>query len=205
MFLSRPTKKYIRKRPSRRSVGSAVKFNRRIKFQIEIEMEQDSIETKIAPDGTIFRVLNKLGPQGKFFLASIVIAMIITALSIIYQKQPVQLVVGAEQYSAAQIMAGKSIYQANCAFCHGDNLEGKMAWNNVYKKGGRPPTPLNDSGEVSYLSNADLFDIVKYGGQPFSPLGYKNNMPGFEMQLDDARIWEVIYYIKSRSTKKHID
>jgi len=203
MFLSRPPKKYSRKRRSRESVESSVKFNRRSKIQIEIE--QDSSEDIGEPGGAIFRVVNKLGPQGKYFLASIVIAMTITVLSIVYQKQTVQLLVGAEQYSVSQIIAGKSIYEANCAFCHGDNLEGKMAWNNVYERGGRPPTPLNDSGEVSYLSNADLFDIIKYGGQPFSPLGYKNNMPGFEMQLDDARIWEVIYYIKSKSTEKHVD
>jgi mono/diheme cytochrome c family protein len=203
MFLSRPPKKYSRKRRSRESVESSVKFNRRSKIQIEIE--QDSSEDIGEPGGAIFRVVNKLGPQGKFFLASIVIAMTITVLSIVYQKQTVPLLVGAKQYSVSQIIAGKSIYEANCAFCHGDNLEGKMAWNNVYERGRRPPTPLNDSGEVSYLSNADLFDIIKYGGQPFSPLGYKNNMPGFEMQLDDARIWEVISYIKSRSTKKHVD
>jgi mono/diheme cytochrome c family protein len=203
MFLSRPPKKYIRKRRSWESVESSVKFNRRSKIQIEIE--QDSSEDIGEPGGAIFRVVNKLGPQGKFFLASIVIAMTITVLSIVYQKQTVPLLVGAKQYSVSQIIAGKSIYEANCAFCHGDNLEGKMAWNNVYERGGRPPTPLNDSGEVSYLSNADLFDIIKYGGQPFSPLGYKNNMPGFEMQLDDARIWEVISYIKRKSTKKYVD
>ena len=203
MFLSRPAKKYIRKRRSRKAVESPVKFNRRSKFQIEIE--QDSGDAIGESDGTIFRVLNKLGPQGKFFLVSIVIAMTITVLSIIYQKQTVQLIVGAEQYSVSQIIAGKSIYQANCAFCHGDNLEGKMAWNNVYERGGRPPTPLNSAGEVSYLSDADIFDIVKYGGQPFSPLGYKNDMPGFEMQLVDAEIWEVLSYIKSRWKTKNVD
>ena len=203
MFLSRPPKTYIRKRRSRESVEPSVKFNRRSKFQIEIE--QDSDDAVDESVGAIFRVLNKLGPQGKFFLTSIIIAMTITMLSVVYQKRTVQLVVASEQYSASQIMAGKSIYQANCAFCHGDNLEGKMAWNNVYERGGRPPTPLNGLGEIPNLSDSDLFDIVKYGGQPFSPLGYKNDMPGFEMQLDDARIWEVLSYIKSRWIIKNID
>ena len=69
MFLSRPAKKYIRKRRSRESVESPAKFNRRSKFQIEIE--QDSGDAIGESDGTIFRILNKLGPQGKFFLTSI--------------------------------------------------------------------------------------------------------------------------------------
>jgi mono/diheme cytochrome c family protein len=64
---------------------------------------------------------------------------------------------------------------------------------------------LNSLGKIPSLSDSDLFDIVKYGGQPFSPLGYKNDMPGFEMQLDDARIWEVLSYIKSRWIIKNID
>jgi mono/diheme cytochrome c family protein len=48
------------------------------------------------------------------------------------------------------------------------------------------------------MTDRDVFDIIKYGGQPFSPDDYKNNMPGFEMQLDDKSIWAILAYIKSR-------
>lgn len=40
-----------------------------------------------------------------------------------------------------------------------------------------------------------LFEIVKYGGQPFSPRGYRNDMPGYEHRLGDAEIWAVIAYM----------
>ena len=39
---------------------------------------------------------------------------------------------------------------------------------------------------------------MKYGGQPFSPRSYKNNMPSFEIQLTDAGIWAVVAFMKSR-------
>jgi mono/diheme cytochrome c family protein len=57
-------------------------------------------------------------------------------------------------------------------------------------------------GKVSQLENRDLFDIIKYGGQPFSPPGYTNNMPGFEIQLDDKSIWLILAYLKSRWLNK---
>ena len=40
--------------------------------------------------------------------------------------------------------------------------------------------------------------IAKFGGQPFSPPDYRNDMPGFEGRLSDADIWAVLAYVKSR-------
>ncbi|MFX4219962.1 MAG: c-type cytochrome [Thalassobaculum sp.] len=39
--------------------------------------------------------------------------------------------------------------------------------------------------------------MIKYGGQPFSPPTYVNDMPAFEGELADADIWAIIAYTKS--------
>ena len=56
--------------------------------------------------------------------------------------------------------------------------------------------PLNGDGTISRLSDQDILEAVKFGGQPFSPSGYKNDMPGFEMQLSDADMWAIAAQIK---------
>ncbi|MDG1274076.1 MAG: cytochrome c, partial [Alphaproteobacteria bacterium] len=61
-----------------------------------------------------------------------------------------------------------------------------------------PPTSLMRPKEISQLENRELFDIIKFGGQPFSPRGYTNNMPAFEIQLNDKSIWLILAYLKSR-------
>ena len=166
--------------------------------RIQIEMEDDTIDSFDGSRPGLGRILNRLGPSGKYFLVSIIIAMMITITTIYYDQRKVSLVVGEAHYTAGQIMLGQSLYSANCAFCHGDNLEGKVGWDKTYRKGRRPPTPLKKGGRIVQMTDRDVFDIIKYGGQPFSPDDYKNNMPGFEMQLDDESIWAILAFIKSR-------
>ena len=59
---------------------------------------------------------------------------------------------------------------------------------------------LNDGNNTAIwrLADRDLFDVTKFGGQPFSPPSYENGMPGFESRLADADIWAILAYVKSR-------
>jgi mono/diheme cytochrome c family protein len=95
------------------------------------------------------------------------------------------------------VSLGKTLYMTNCAFCHGGALKGQKDWDGDYPSGGRPAMPLDGEGAIWRLSDRDLFDVTKFGGQPFSPADYKNDMPGFERQLSDADMWAVLAFVKS--------
>ena len=81
----------------------------------------------------------------------------------------------------------------------------KPGWDGQYPAGGRPALPLDGETAITRLSDQDIMDVTKYGGQPFSPADYENDMPGFEMQLSDADIWAIVAFIKSRWSEDAIE
>jgi mono/diheme cytochrome c family protein len=95
------------------------------------------------------------------------------------------------------VTLGQQVYRAQCASCHGVNLEGQPNWQQELATGGRPAPPHDATGHTWHHPDALLFDIVKRGAQASSPANYKNNMPGFGSILSDREIWAVLAYIKS--------
>lgn len=170
---------------------------RRADRKISIEAEDEYVDPSTQSAFPIVRFLNRLGPKGRFLVVAVFIALGITLFSVYYERNATGDPAAADRANAAQVALGKSLYQANCAFCHGDELEGKPDWDKEYPNGSRPALPLNGAGAIARLSDQDLFDVTKYGGQPFSPADYKNDMPGFEMQLSDADIWAILAFTKS--------
>lgn len=164
--------------------------------EISIEVDEDNQESGLSALAP--RFLKRLGPKGRFLGVATIIALIITVSWISYERHAVETEIKADRFNAAQVSLGKSLYLANCAFCHGDNLEGKPGWDGRYPGGGRPALPLDGETAITRLSDQDIMDVTKYGGQPFSPADYRNDMPGFEMQLSDADIWAIVAFIKSR-------
>lgn len=103
---------------------------------------------------------------------------------------------GTDVNNAALVAQGKLVYAAQCASCHGANLEGQPNWQADLPTGGRLAPPHDVTGHTWHHNDESLFTTVKYGGQATSPPGYKNNMPAFS-QLSDSDIWAVLTYIKS--------
>ncbi|MEM8531160.1 MAG: cytochrome c [Chloroflexota bacterium] len=98
----------------------------------------------------------------------------------------------------AQLVAlGADVYQAQCASCHGANLEGQANWQEQLPSGGRPAPPHDETGHTWHHPDEYLFSVTKYGGQALSPADYQNNMPSFSETLSDQEIWAVLAYIKS--------
>ncbi|MBM85337.1 MAG: hypothetical protein CMM47_04875 [Rhodospirillaceae bacterium] len=153
----------------------------------------------------IGRALNRLGPKGRFLGIALIIAVGITLFWVYTERKIGADYLVADRHNPAQISLGRTLYRANCAFCHGDKLEGKPGWEEAYPRGGRPALPLNGDGTIVRLSDHDLFNVTKYGGQSFSPASYKNDMPGFEMQLSDADMWAILAYVKSTWTEDVIE
>jgi mono/diheme cytochrome c family protein len=136
--------------------------------------------------------------RAKFLLKAAILAVVITAGYMGYEKFVAELLPGADPDNAQQVSHGRQVYVARCAECHGMRLEGQEDWQAMLPDGGRRAPPHDETGHSWHHPDQVLFDITKQGGQPFSPAGYKNNMPGFADKLSDAEIWAAIAFIKSR-------
>ncbi len=98
---------------------------------------------------------------------------------------------------AAQLALGKKVYDAQCAACHGVNLEGQPNWRQRLPSGELPAPPHDASGHTWHHPDGFLFAVTKYGTLRFAPPGYKSTMGGFAEMLSDAEITAVIAYIKA--------
>ncbi len=98
---------------------------------------------------------------------------------------------------AARLALGKSAYDAQCAACHGINLEGQPNWRQRLPSGELPAPPHDASGHTWHHPDGFLFAVTKYGTARFAPPGYKSTMGGFAEVLSDAEITAVIAYIKA--------
>ena len=105
---------------------------------------------------------------------------------------------GADASNPQLVAQGEILYQQHCASCHGVNLEGQPNWRRRDDGGFFPAPPHDASGHTWHHPDELLFDITKYGTTAVVGGGYKSNMIGFEEQVDDAEIWAMLAYIKSR-------
>ena len=184
----------IRKRRLEGPRGGRTDSRRYLKLVIESEDDREETSNSEMLSGQIW---NRLGSKGRFVAISILIAIFMAASKIYYDRSQVDRLVFIDKTSQAQNSLGKELYQANCAFCHGDELQGQPHWDKTYIEGKRPAPPLNASGNIALLSNRELFEITKYGGQPFAPPHYINEMPAFEMLLKDSQIWAILAFLRA--------
>jgi mono/diheme cytochrome c family protein len=104
---------------------------------------------------------------------------------------------------ASRIAAGRRIYDAHCASCHGANLEGQPDWRTRRADGRLPAPPHDDSGHTWHHPLDVLFAITKHGlVPPYAPQGYASDMPAFGERLSDEEIWNVLAFIRSRWSDK---
>jgi len=95
------------------------------------------------------------------------------------------------------VVAGKLIYQQNCAACHGANLEGQPNWRTRLPNGRLPAPPHDKTGHTWHHTDELLFKITKLGNAAIVGNGYESDMMGFKDQLSDKEIVAVLSYIKS--------
>ena len=98
---------------------------------------------------------------------------------------------------ATAIKSGQAIYQAQCAACHGADLEGERNWRDRDAEGYLPAPPHDETGHTWHHPDIQLFMITKHGTEALVGNGYKSNMMGFGDILSDQEILEVLAYIKS--------
>lgn len=103
----------------------------------------------------------------------------------------------AHAENAETMALGRSIYEAQCAACHGAELEGQPDWQMPLPSGRLPAPPHDATGHTWHHPDDILFRIVKEGTAAIVGGGYESDMPGFADVLSDAEIRAVLAYIKS--------
>lgn len=100
---------------------------------------------------------------------------------------------------AAVVALGGEVYAAQCAACHGANLEGQANWRERGPDGMLPAPPHDETGHTWHHPDALLIALTKeglpkeIGGKP-----YRSAMPAYQGTLSDAEIVAVLSHIKSR-------
>jgi len=130
---------------------------------------------------------------GTLLLVAGVVAWVVAAEP---QDNPDGLTFLGAPVTAEQVALGQDLYAANCASCHGANLEGQPDWRRRNEDGRMPAPPHDASGHTWHHADRQLFTITKLGVGAIVP-GYESDMPAFEGILSDDEITAVLAYIKS--------
>jgi mono/diheme cytochrome c family protein len=100
----------------------------------------------------------------------------------------------------AAVARGRVLYDANCAACHGGNLEGQPDWQSAGSDWRLPAPPHDATGHTWHHSDADLIAYITYGGEEaLAQMGVAvdSGMPGFGDLLSTDEIADILAYIKS--------
>lgn len=98
----------------------------------------------------------------------------------------------------AIVARGANVYEANCASCHGADLEGQANWRSPGEDGRLPAPPHDETGHTWHHDGDTLFQLTKYGvGALINDPDYASNMPSYDGVLSDEEIIAVLSYIKS--------
>jgi mono/diheme cytochrome c family protein len=114
------------------------------------------------------------------------------------EKKLASIATDADPERPAQVALGRTLYRQHCSYCHGIDREGHEEWQpGVPVASGLAPA-LDDRSPMVDRSDRQIFESIKFGGQPFLPAGVRSQMPAFEFNMTDAQIWALIAYFKNR-------
>jgi len=96
--------------------------------------------------------------------------------------------------SADSILAGREIFLANCAACHGVFGNGQGATKPTF---GSLPADFTDRAKIDLRTPQYLYWRVSEGGQvePFRSQG--SIMPAWKFKLSETERWQVIAFIRT--------
>ena len=95
------------------------------------------------------------------------------------------------------VALGQALYVSRCASCHGQKLEGQPGWRERHPDGLLPAPPHDATGHSWHHPDEVLFQLTKFGVQPFAGPDYRSAMPAFQHTLSDEDILAILSYIKS--------
>lgn len=93
--------------------------------------------------------------------------------------------------------AGRRVYQAQCASCHGPRAEGAAGWQERDARGELPAPPHDVQGHTWKHGDGMLYRIVRDGWRdPFNRTE-RLTMPAFGQALSPKEVRAVIEYLKT--------
>ena len=98
-----------------------------------------------------------------------------------------------------EIALGETVYAANCAYCHGVNLEGEADWKIQNEDKSFRSPPHDEMGHTWHHPDDQLIEAIELGGARFEGLniGGTSKMPAFGEILTNEEITAVLTFIKS--------
>lgn len=88
---------------------------------------------------------------------------------------------------------GDSLFQQNCAVCHGVNAEGTKEWKKTDENGNYPPPPLDGTAHAWHHSIPALVRSIKEGGIKLGGV-----MPAFGDKLSNQEVLAMIAFFQSK-------
>ena len=107
------------------------------------------------------------------------------------------LTVHAHARDAVGIEAGRRVYIAQCAACHGARGEGQPEWEHADAAGEMPAPPHNAQGHTWKHADAMLYRIVQDGWRDPYNKTQRLTMPAFGQTLSPREMRDVIDYLKT--------
>ncbi len=96
-------------------------------------------------------------------------------------------------YDPDMLEQGQTLYQENCASCHGQNAEGTVkSWQERGEDGNLPPPPLNGTAHTWHHPIKGLAHTIRNGTQTIG-----GNMPAWKDKLSDDEIFSIIIWLTS--------
>jgi mono/diheme cytochrome c family protein len=99
------------------------------------------------------------------------------------------------------IAAGRRLYDASCAACHGTQGQGAVkagiALSILEEQRGKQPPDLTDDQWDHGSSDGEVFTVIKRGLPP-------TMMPGFGGGLADEDIWRIVTNLRTLAPRKQV-
>lgn len=94
-------------------------------------------------------------------------------------------------YDPDMLLKGQTLYQNNCAVCHGVSAQSTVKnWQQRDQNGNMPPPPLNGTAHTWHHPLPGLMHTIKNGTQSIG-----GNMPSWKDTLDDEEIFSIIVWL----------
>ena len=136
--------------------------------------------------------------RSRFTLIAAIVAIVVTAAVMLIERRLAATATDADAERPAQVALGRGLYRQQCSYCHGSDREGHEDWRPDTPVASGLGPPLDERSPAVERSDRQIFERVKFGGQPFLPPPARSQMPAFEFNLTDAQIWALVAYLKNR-------
>jgi mono/diheme cytochrome c family protein len=123
------------------------------------------------------------------------LTLLLVAAVFLLSSRPAALAV--DENSGDLVAQGRQVYDAQCATCHGANLEGEDGWQEPAANGLLKAPPHDETGHTWHHDDAYLIESVQKGGVRLSANLGISPMPAYENILTEAEIVAALAYIKS--------